>query len=184
MAARAWPCPRPAPPPQVDGSSSWDCSGALSREPQAAAGTRWPGRPVAASSALRTPRPAPQRSRSVSTSARLRTRYPPPRLRHRSGVSGGGRGLRPPSPAAKFGPAERTWCLYLAGQRLARRHLVSQERTARAGGWRRGRVGRPSGLGLQKRFEGHKDAQAREGQEAVGLWENLLCPLGKSSKHS
>lgn len=43
------------------------------------------------------------------------------------------------------------------------------------------RVGRASGLGLQERFEGHRDARAGEGQEAVGLWESLVCPLGESS---
>lgn len=43
------------------------------------------------------------------------------------------------------------------------------------------RIGRASSLGLQKRFEGHRDAPAGEEQEAVGLWETLVCPLGKSS---
>lgn len=42
------------------------------------------------------------------------------------------------------------------------------------------RVGRALGLGLQERFEGHRDARAGEGQETVGLWESLVCPLGKS----
>lgn len=42
-----------------------------------------PDAPTPPPSAVRTPRPAPQRSRRVSTSARLRTRYPSPRLRHR-----------------------------------------------------------------------------------------------------
>ena len=34
------PAPAGAPPPQVDGSGSWDCSGARPRELQAAAGAR------------------------------------------------------------------------------------------------------------------------------------------------
>lgn len=41
-------------------------------------------------------------------------------------------------------------------------------------------VGRALGLGLQERFEGHRDARAGEGQETVGLWESLVCPLGES----
>lgn len=103
VAALTCPRPRTAPPPQVDGSSSWDCNGARSREPQAAAGTRWPGRTDAASSALRIPQPALQRSRSVSTSARLRTRYPPsppppPQPTARAGSLEGAEVCGPPPP--------------------------------------------------------------------------------------
>lgn len=144
---RAWPHwpgpapPRSAPPPQVDGSSSWDSSGARRqlRASDSGRNARPSARPRTCRRRLPRPPvyPGPLR-RGVAE------RAPPPglgpgTLRPRSQRSGRGlwRGQRsapPPFPAAKFGPAGRTWCLYLAGQRLARRHLVSQELTARAGG--------------------------------------------------
>lgn len=72
----------------------------------------------------------------------------------------GHRSAPPPPPSTKFGPGRGRLGVYIWMDIGPRRHLVSQERSAGAGGLRRVWEGPASSLGLQKRPEGHRDARA------------------------
>ncbi|XP_049493933.1 uncharacterized protein LOC125927533 [Panthera uncia] len=165
------PPPPQAPPPQVDGSGSWDCSDA---GPQRAASSGWSAQtntraPDAAdtrrsSSVALTPPSAPSAPLAPTAEESQRERPSahsgpgtPPHTHAATAASGAGgvsgeAEVCTPSPAPPNSVPGGADLVSIFGRTAARapaghRHLVSQERSAGAGGPRRVRGGRASGLG-------------------------------------